>query len=621
MKKLLSIILVVCICASLFIPSMAASGSVSQQTAEQTIRALGIMSGDENGSLNLSANVTRAEFCKMMVSASNYKNSVGTSNVSPFKDVKYTHWAAGYIKTAVDAGWIVGYVNGSFLPNNTIKLEEAASALLKLLGYTSSDLTGTYPSAQLAKFNDLKLDEGITKARGEVLTRGDCVYIFYNLMNAQNSSGTVYASSLGYSLNTAGEIDYSKLISEGTKGPYVADGSGWFSVLPFSAETASVYRNGKASDISAVSKYDVFYYNSNIRTIWVYSTRITGLYTAASPSVDSPTSVTVAGNSYTIGTSSATYKLSSMGEFSIGENVMLLLGKEGDIVDVVSSDSAVSNEYGIVTLTGTETYSSGDGTTKTVKIASVACTDGVVRKYEYTSDSLTAADLVAISTVNGAVTVKELSDKNLEGTFNSSGTMIGDLSFADDAQIIDTDDNSNYKIIYPSRLGGTTLKDDDVRYYTLDDTGKINHMILGDATGDLHTYAIVTYASEVDEGMAISSSYKYLVNGTETAISSATTSFEASTGPAVINFGGAAVKSIKNLKGVKLDSINELYAINSNKKYMISDSVEVYISKGSTYTLSALTSVSDLSKYTLYGYYDSGFDAGGRIRIIIATEK
>ena len=41
----------------------------------------------------------------MLVAASSYKDKVaGTSNVSLFKDVPYTHWAAGYIETYGAAG-------------------------------------------------------------------------------------------------------------------------------------------------------------------------------------------------------------------------------------------------------------------------------------------------------------------------------------------------------------------------------------------------------------------------------------------------------------------------------------------------------------------------------------
>ena len=57
------------------------------------------MNGYPDGSFGLENNVTRAEFTKIAVAASSYRNSVATSmTVSPFPDVPYSHWAAPYIK-------------------------------------------------------------------------------------------------------------------------------------------------------------------------------------------------------------------------------------------------------------------------------------------------------------------------------------------------------------------------------------------------------------------------------------------------------------------------------------------------------------------------------------------
>ena len=47
-------------------------------------------------------------------------------------------------------------------------------------------------------------------------------------------------------------------------------------------------------------------------------------------------------------------------------------------------------------------------------------------------------------------------------------------------------------ILYPARLSRMELNEDNVRYYTTDETGKINRRILDDATGDMDTYGILT---------------------------------------------------------------------------------------------------------------------------------
>ena len=246
MKKTISALLACCmLLGPLALPAQAASAP-SQQMVEQTIRMMGIITGDEKGDMNLSGLVTRAQFAKMMVAASSHKDTVGSAmGVSPFRDVTYQHWAAGYVKVAVDNGWVNGYMDGTFRPDNSITTEEAAAALLRMLGYTSADLTGSYPAAQLAKYQALGLGDNVTKGQGQYLTRGDCVNIFYNLMEAKTKEGQYYGATLGYPVSEAGVLDYAQLVSDGMEGPYITE-TGSLN-LPFSGDNITVYRNGASA--------------------------------------------------------------------------------------------------------------------------------------------------------------------------------------------------------------------------------------------------------------------------------------------------------------------------------------------------------------------------------------
>ena len=49
--------------------------------------------------------------------------------------MKSSYWASEYIRCAVSEGWMTGYTDGTFRPDETVKLEEACAAVLKLLGY------------------------------------------------------------------------------------------------------------------------------------------------------------------------------------------------------------------------------------------------------------------------------------------------------------------------------------------------------------------------------------------------------------------------------------------------------------------------------------------------------
>ena len=104
MKKTTSFLLALCLVIGLAMPNVQAAAP-DPTSAQQIVSALGIITGDETGNLNLSSTVTRAEFAKMMIAASIYKDTISSSSKSsPFKDVKYTHWAASYVQAAVSAG-------------------------------------------------------------------------------------------------------------------------------------------------------------------------------------------------------------------------------------------------------------------------------------------------------------------------------------------------------------------------------------------------------------------------------------------------------------------------------------------------------------------------------------
>ena len=611
--------------AGLGAPALAAEQP--QATVEQAVRLLGVMNGDENGDMNLEGLVTRAQFAKMMVAASSYKDSVGqTSGVSPFRDVTRDHWAAGYVKLAADNGWVNGYTDGTFRPNENIRTEECAAALLRLLGYGPADLTGAYPDAQLSKYRALGLGDGVRRGQGEYLTRGDCMNIFYNLMESKTKEGQYYGSVLGYQLGQDGKLDYASLVSSNMEGPFIAEAGGLN--LPFDGKIA-VYLNGAQAQLEDAQAYDVYYYNANLKTVWIYHNRATGLYTAASPGTAAPTAVTVAGNQYGVGSSEASYALSDMGQFSIGDTVTLLLGLDGQAVGVQKAETAAGQHYGVVVSTSSQTYQDAAGQSRTRNMAKISCTDGAVMEFDSGSTKFSAGDLVYAAVEDGKTTLKGLAGKSFSGNVSSDGKSVGQLTLAEGVQIIDSDKEGQTKVIYPSRLAGASLKSTDVRYYALDASGRVSHLILNNATGDLGSYGVITSASEVDQTISdpdsgvqswtISGTYKTLIRGVEGVVSG-NKLYNVKVGPAQFVYDDdRAVKSMRNLPEVRLTALSQLYAMAGNQRYQLADDVQVYIRTNRTYDQSNVSAVSQ--GYNLTGYYDQGGAAGGRIRVIVATKQ
>ena len=150
----------------------AQAAAPAEEDAAQVLAALDIMVGDASGSLNLDASVTRAEFTKMAVAASTSRDAVGdTVAVKPYPDVPQTHWAAPYIKAAVDLGLVQGDLHGNFNPGRTITLAEGVTIVLRLLGYEDADFTGVWPSGQMAHYPAQDLDEGVTPRQDRAMNR------------------------------------------------------------------------------------------------------------------------------------------------------------------------------------------------------------------------------------------------------------------------------------------------------------------------------------------------------------------------------------------------------------------------------------------------------------------
>jgi hypothetical protein len=71
----------------------------------------------KTGTMRLSSNVTRAEFAKILVSASSAKDSGAAVSMSPpLRTFPYTNWAAAYIKAAAVNKWVTGYLDGTYPP-------------------------------------------------------------------------------------------------------------------------------------------------------------------------------------------------------------------------------------------------------------------------------------------------------------------------------------------------------------------------------------------------------------------------------------------------------------------------------------------------------------------------
>ena len=479
-KRILAFLLAVSIAVSvLVLPVSAAS---INNTALQTAITLGaVPTGQELG-----ANVTRGAFAKMLVSFSTYRESVDAQGTvgTLYRDVPGTSQWAPYIRIAVQQGWMNGYTDGSFRPDNTVTLEEACAAVLKLLSYKTTDLTGSFPQAQLNKAQQIGLRDQLTCTQGQAMTYEQCTLLLYNALRANTASGSAYGSSLGFTVSN-GQVDTSSVLLKSRKGPFVAEEG---TQLPFTP--VSVYRNDKTSASAELNKYDVYYYSESLQTVWIYTRRAAGRITAVSPSASAPTALTVAGSTYSLGSAAVASKISSLNGGGVGEVVTLLLGMDNEVADVITGEEADSVFYGVVQ-TATRSLVEDNGADVLQKI-SVMCTDGITRTVNIDKSlNYPTGWLVEISVTPEGEQVTAIDSKSVSGTINDTATALGDYALADDVQILDTTSEGLAGTVRPSRIAGTKLNALTVRYYTLNEQGQIDRLILNDVTGDLWKYGVL----------------------------------------------------------------------------------------------------------------------------------
>ena len=478
-KRFFALLLAVCIaCTMLVMPASAGGSNTAVQAA---VMLGGLDSGQDAG-----AALTRGQLAKLLAAFSSYRESAAAGNTSGalFTDVAGSDPLAAPIRIAVQQGWMSGYSDGSFRPSNTVTLEEACAAVLNLLGYDVTTLNDTFPTAQLNKARELGLRSDLAAGQGDTLTIADGALLLYNALTAQTAEGETYGSTLGLTV-TDGQVDVSSVLLEDVEGPFVADGS---TQLPFEPE--AVYRNDEVTNSASLHTYDVYYYNVNARTLWIYTTKAAGRITAVSPSASAPTSVTVAGTEYTIGSSQAASALSSLNGGGVGQVVTLLLGMDDEVVRVLTGSEADQVFYGVVQDSSRSLIE--DNGADVLQNVTVACTDGVTRTVQVDKSlNYPAGWLVEITVDENGESIRSIDEKHTSGAFNSGSTALGGTALAEDVEILDTTGEGMAGTIRPSRLSGVTLASYDVRYYTTNEAGEIDRLILDNVTGDLWTYGVL----------------------------------------------------------------------------------------------------------------------------------
>lgn len=155
---------------------------VSEEKLEASISTLArfnILNGYEDGTFRPKANITRAEFAKIICQAFLFETSGGIG--TEFADVKEEHWAKEYIYTAKKLGIINGTAPETFAPEDNITYEQAIKMVVASLGYQEeATQKGGYPDGYMMLADELALLDGIEYEAKDYATRENIVLMIEN---------------------------------------------------------------------------------------------------------------------------------------------------------------------------------------------------------------------------------------------------------------------------------------------------------------------------------------------------------------------------------------------------------------------------------------------------------
>ncbi len=207
-QKIFALLLAVCMAASLLTVPAAAAGETVRfsdiadtetNVAVESLRLMGVLDGYGDGSFRPSAQLNRAQFCKMAVYALNGGSELGLYRaVTVFPDVKSSHWAAAYINMAAKGKNIIsGYPDGKFHPEKTVTVGQAVTILLRMLDYKDENVGGVWPDSYMAVGATIGLTDGVGTNGNAPLTRGQAARLFLNLLRADKREGGSYLEGIG----------------------------------------------------------------------------------------------------------------------------------------------------------------------------------------------------------------------------------------------------------------------------------------------------------------------------------------------------------------------------------------------------------------------------------------
>ena len=236
-----------------------------------------------------------------------------------------------------------------------------------------------------------------------------------------------------------------------------------------------IVKHGEEVTAKALRAFDVATYSSSNNTIYISDNRMTVYYQDAYPSPTAPTRIKATGiqgsaeNGYLEVMPCA---IPSLSQCKVGQTITLLLTENNKVAGVSTSTAIRGNATGFV-----------DGEGKLELFNGLTIDASAVSNL----DKFTGQLVVVSSASKSSLSVRKLSGSGAAGDFDVAARKVGDTPLAVDVRLYETVKGSELRAISLGDLEGT-IKNNKIAYAHKNYAGKIDILVLEDATGDGYLY-------------------------------------------------------------------------------------------------------------------------------------
>lgn len=639
MKKTVSIILCLVVVLSSLCISFASSELVTYSditdietaVAAASLSGLGICGGTGNGQFSPNQTLTRAEACKLIVLMMGLGNKVSSyAKKTVYSDVRAGMWYTGYVNLASAQGIVNGYGNGLFGPDDIISYGQLATMIIRMLGYSTSDIGSLWPINYTDFAEEIELSDDLGLNPYEGLTRSSAAILCYRAIGANTKNGKPYYNSLS-GISASNGLLYN---SSGDVVGFVASNDNYADVTIASAPARVFYDNsGKA-----VYTFTTSGSKSESTKQAASGYMVQGYISAASPSVAAASTITVAGHSFNVSSSGR----SALSGYKVGSKVTLVLGSDLTVNDV-ESPSVSCEMIGVLSSDLKSITLAGSG----IKLSAATIKADNSLAGNLVSVSMTAQDTLTctrLSTSTGLSGVLDIENRTYRGKTIAADCSIYEWAgsgYVYSLEGVQGEFSSDFSAI----TWADKIENAYAGYTHSDENGEIDILLLSDLTGNCYQYGEVSIEKNgisVNMGSVFGTdSYDAAVlanskGSTKAMYTVDTVSGYMGIGLGKSNYSTERVSKIKTLQSFNvwtqnLDSestsaATEIYTRNNiwyvlyqGIEYPVSTNVEIYMSGTKKWTSGSSSLATLMSDgYSIALYYDAEPANGGQIRIIKA---